>query len=440
MNTEPPTGDDMQKMLVSMKQNILRSAAETPQSNREREPWFKRHLGITFVLVVVLGLGSTTAALAAILPATFQFTASAPISTPTMSSAPTPSATPSAGPTITPDPTRVNSVIPQPAANLDCSALGDDIGVAGIIPDAKATSGVSPYFANFDAAFIQAGALDCSWTENGSHSDHENGVHVRIAPAADRGRPWIKRLNASGEPSLGLGNASAISCTPSSEAAGCDTSVVIGPWWFEASFPVEPVADSAGGLTATMTAKQKAVLAALVDRLSTVTPQPVWVAPATSWSSMTGCDDLSSARIAVAVGTPKLVGPTDAYARFTYPGLFTVPVKVFDCSWDMPMTATPPPPQGPDPEGQNIRVSIAPAGGWVFGTVVRPGSPVKVVGASQAGWSCSSLISIYYTECYVDLVSDNTWLRVSSEYSDTPANKQRMIMAAEAILAAHDAR
>jgi hypothetical protein len=58
MNTEPPMGDDLNRMLVSMKQNVLeRTAGQPPR----RAP---RHVGVIIGLVALIGLGSASGAVA----------------------------------------------------------------------------------------------------------------------------------------------------------------------------------------------------------------------------------------------------------------------------------------------------------------------------------------------------------------------------------------
>ena len=113
MDVEPPVGDDLNRMLVSMKQEVLqRAAAEPPAKPR---PWARRHLGLTLGLVALLGIGGASGALALVLPSPFE--AAAPAS-PT--STPEPSATPraTATPTFTPTAPEQDPV-PRPAYDVD---------------------------------------------------------------------------------------------------------------------------------------------------------------------------------------------------------------------------------------------------------------------------------------------------------------------------------
>jgi hypothetical protein len=102
MNTEPPTGDDLQRMLVSMKHNVLEHADD-------RRPKRRGHRsGIVIAAVALLALGTASGAVAlAVVP---QMQQAAPVASPTPS-LPEPSSTPSSAPVVeTPDPT------PEPTA------------------------------------------------------------------------------------------------------------------------------------------------------------------------------------------------------------------------------------------------------------------------------------------------------------------------------------
>ncbi|MBT2502541.1 hypothetical protein [Curtobacterium sp. ISL-83] len=110
MNTEPPEGDDLHRMLVSMKQNVLERATPRP---KRRTP----HTGIVITVVGLLALGTATGAVALTLahrdqpvaaPAVTQEpktppSATTPISAPiTATPTPRPTPTPSPSPTGTP--------------------------------------------------------------------------------------------------------------------------------------------------------------------------------------------------------------------------------------------------------------------------------------------------------------------------------------------------
>ncbi|MFJ3322327.1 MULTISPECIES: hypothetical protein [unclassified Curtobacterium] len=114
MNTEPPEGDDLQRMLVSMKQNVLERATPRPKRRRFRP-------GIALGVIGLLAIGTATGAVA--LSLSQQET---PVAAPTWTQQPEPSpsaTTPTSAPITqrpTPRPTPVNTAATIPT---DCRAL-----------------------------------------------------------------------------------------------------------------------------------------------------------------------------------------------------------------------------------------------------------------------------------------------------------------------------
>jgi hypothetical protein len=119
MNTEPPTGDDLQRMLVSMKHNVLEHADD-------RRPKRRGHRsGIVIAAVALLALGTASGAVAlAVVP---QMQQAAPVASPTPS-LPEPSSTPSSAQVVeTPEPTATGSSGATPVRYpTDCRALFSD--------------------------------------------------------------------------------------------------------------------------------------------------------------------------------------------------------------------------------------------------------------------------------------------------------------------------
>ena len=101
MNTEPPEGDDLQRMLVSMKQNVLERATPRPKRHGRRA-------GIAIGVVGVLLLGAAGGGVALGLIPT-SITAD-PVPTATPTAEPTPTETPSGAPVVgRPTPTATTS-------------------------------------------------------------------------------------------------------------------------------------------------------------------------------------------------------------------------------------------------------------------------------------------------------------------------------------------
>ena len=108
MNTEPPVGDDLQRMLVSMKQNVLERA--TPRPRRR-----KHHVGIAIGVVGVLLLGAAGGGVAlGLIPTTLT---ADPAPTATRTPEPSVAETPSGAPVVgrpTPEPTPATTPTPTP--------------------------------------------------------------------------------------------------------------------------------------------------------------------------------------------------------------------------------------------------------------------------------------------------------------------------------------
>jgi hypothetical protein len=121
MNTEPPTGDDLQRMLVSMKQTVLDRAEDRRPAPRRRG----RRAGIAIGVIALLGIGATSGGVAlGMIPQPFTVSAPAPAPSPTE---PTMPSTPATAPVReTPDP--VPTQTPTSTARVgtlptDCRAL-----------------------------------------------------------------------------------------------------------------------------------------------------------------------------------------------------------------------------------------------------------------------------------------------------------------------------
>ena len=119
MNTEPPVGDDLQRMLVSMKQNVLERA--TPRPRRR-----KHHVGIAIGVVGVLLLGAAGGGVAlGLIPTTLT---ADPAPTATRTPEPSVAETPSGAPVVgrpTPEPTPATTPTPTPTSTRPPYAATD---------------------------------------------------------------------------------------------------------------------------------------------------------------------------------------------------------------------------------------------------------------------------------------------------------------------------
>ncbi|WP_181432788.1 hypothetical protein [Curtobacterium sp. MCPF17_001] len=158
MNTEPPTGDDLQRMLVSMKQTVLDRAEDRRPAPHRRG----RRAGIAIGVIALLGLGATSGGVAlGMIPQ--PFTASAPAPAPSPSEPAMPSTPASAPVQETPDPVPTPTPTPTPVAR------------AGTLPtDCRALVPASEYDRLFGSTPLQNPA----GSEAGSDGDHQPTVDL----------------------------------------------------------------------------------------------------------------------------------------------------------------------------------------------------------------------------------------------------------------------
>ncbi|WP_144765804.1 hypothetical protein [Curtobacterium sp. 9128] len=164
MNTEPPTGDDLEQMLVTMKRTVLTRAAE----QRTQRPRRGRRAGIVIGIIAVLGIGATSGGVAlGMIPQPFAAAPAPsapaapvePSETPTRSSAPVVNE-----PTSTPTPTRKPFTLDDPTSwtigfdEVGPVALGAP--VAGELDDLDAayTRETDEFCSNPDVFFFSNGA------------------------------------------------------------------------------------------------------------------------------------------------------------------------------------------------------------------------------------------------------------------------------------------
>ncbi|MGW4930288.1 hypothetical protein ACWEOH_14155 [Agromyces sp. NPDC004153] len=181
MRTEPPKGDELDRMLADIKGRVQDAAAHTPAARRTR---IDRIVGAVVAAVLALGLGSAGAAFAfGILPQTPTEPEPASIASPAATAPPARTFPVETAPPAPVDPG------PTPRIGLTCDDLVDTAALVAFLGD-SGTPVLGPvsqiadtdelYMSTPDrAAAEQLGALTCVWS---------NGV------AAGSGQPW------SGEP------------------------------------------------------------------------------------------------------------------------------------------------------------------------------------------------------------------------------------------------
>ncbi|MDN3477223.1 hypothetical protein [Curtobacterium sp. APC 4022] len=184
MNTEPPTGDDLQRMLVSMKQNVLEHA-------EERHPRPRRHRSrIVIATIALLALGTAGGAVALAVVPQVQQAAPAPSWTTEPS---VPASTPASAPVVdTPAPKPSASSAAAPSRYpTDCRALYSDADRERLFgrtpltqspahPDGTTvpTPSTMPYAGG---TWTASEWLDCVWADPRADV---SGIHVTIGSAS----------------------------------------------------------------------------------------------------------------------------------------------------------------------------------------------------------------------------------------------------------------
>jgi hypothetical protein len=422
MRSDPPTGDELSKLLVTMKTSVLVGIADSPQENptvdgavfsRGVRP---RVVGIIVAVAILLGLGTAGGAVAfGLLPDPFEAPVVLPsTSTPTQVTTPTPTAPPTEEPVDPPQPV---VAAPVPRVPHDCSALMPDLAFKGIVPNV--TLGSPTMFEPRYAGLAQSGVLSCFWYS----SDPARFSLLSLDIAADRagGLAEVGTRLASGASALGVGDASSITCDEI--ASGCQVSLVIGDYWVE--FAHEGTIDSADPAPLLAEFAQS-----LVEVLDGLPPGPAWTMPATSWAPVSDCSALSpSASVGDIAGNPDLVGPTET-VKGAQNGIDFALSHTYTCWWSMPEGVTSPPDRP-----SYLGVQLTPGARWAFEAIAAEGgTPVTVAGADAAVEQCRTAEG---TWCTLDVLTDDSWLQVM--YSPDPGSDypSPLIAVAEAILAAH---
>ncbi|WP_144765798.1 hypothetical protein [Curtobacterium sp. 9128] len=173
MNTEPPTGDDLQQMLVTMKQHVLTRAELDHPTPRRRG----RRAGIVIGIIAVLGIGATSGGVAlGMIPQPFTAapapspTMTEPPETPTRSSAPVVNE-----PTTTPTPESSAGVIPSDCHSLvPASEYGRLFG---------GTPLQDPAGTDFGNGSLPGQALWCIWHDPGADV---SGIDISLGTPTDQ--------------------------------------------------------------------------------------------------------------------------------------------------------------------------------------------------------------------------------------------------------------
>jgi hypothetical protein len=184
MNTEPPQGDDLQRMLVSMKQNVLERATPHPKRRRGRS-------GVVVGVVALLALGTATGAVAL----TLSQQDADPVAAPTQTQQPEPSpsaTTPSSAP-ITgapipkPTPTPRNTVATIPTS---CRSIVPASEYSRLFGDASVTEQDTD---DPDAVDVVSASISCGWRKSGADGSFLSvSIHTASAEHVQHQIDWFE--------------------------------------------------------------------------------------------------------------------------------------------------------------------------------------------------------------------------------------------------------
>ncbi len=285
MKSEPPTGDELTRLLVSMKRNVLEQTAREQVSNT-RSPLVDRVIGLTLGLALLLGLGAGAAFALGIVPPPEAPPATTPAAT--VASTQTPAPSPSAPPIeYSTAPPVENAVAPgQPASRygLDCETLIDSTLVSNLFTTAVAPTDPIVTAAGVGIAIprrtsiLSMGGTVCEWSNGVAMNDQYGweseyvGVAVSVVPRPEDG--WSERATRYGMPR------DESSCSDQ----GCWGSAAVGDAWVA-------IEAYGGEPSALSTSAWQPLLDAIIEAVSAAGPAAAPSSPErTSLPSAEQCD------------------------------------------------------------------------------------------------------------------------------------------------------
>lgn len=411
MRSEPPTGDELNRMLVSMKQQVLEQAAKDP-APAARSRTINRGLALGVGVTLFLGLGAT-AAYAITVAASQEPQAAPPAQTFTPPASPT--ATPA--PTPTP-PTPEFDVTPgQPASRygLDCETLVDQSFVQALftVPvaasDPIVTGSRGTMWVPIGTSVMSLGGTVCEWSDGTGYR-----ALISVTPRPITG--WDDRAVAyqTGQ------YASQNGCEWQNS---CRSSATVNDAW---------VTMSAVGPDESMlnTEQWPAFREAALATVGAAGPaEPPTSAENSDFAYATRCEDvLSLERLRVTLSDPRIEYEASEFG-LQWPDWQQAKHTAgdFECSWhpgpDLPLSA---------------RTAMVEGGRWAYLRMLEAGTadPVHLSGLApgdEAVVRCDEVYAAAHdvldVDCAVDLALGGDWYNVGAADADTA------VALAEALLA-----
>ena len=405
MRSDPPTGDELTRLLVSMKQNVLEQVANEP-APAKRAPRADRIIGLSLGVVLLLGVGTGAAFAFGVVPIGGE-PGAAPVATPTATQAATPKPTP------TPTPSEYVVEPGQPASRygLDCATLIDDtvatglftteVGIVDPIASASAVGIDIPRF----TSIISEGGTVCEWSNGEVYNSQYGwnpayvGVTVSILPRPAEG--WS-------------GKATNYELPRDERACGeqsCSAIAAVGDAWVAIDV-------GAGELNAVDPAGWDSFVDAVIATVSEAGPAAGPSAPARAQLECDAVIPLEAVRAVTA--DPETVPHGWGGGGWSEWSEARLHAGNMGCVWGRP-----------DQEGWLAYVNVVHGGRWAYERMLQSGttSPVSLAGLHPDDDAVVRCDEDFGTSCAVDLRIGQDWFNVSA------ADRATAIALSEAMLA-----
>ncbi|MFD4420077.1 hypothetical protein ACFWN7_01045 [Agromyces sp. NPDC058484] len=405
MRSEPPTGDELTRLLVSMKRNVLERVAQEPAPATRKS--VRRIFGLGLGVAALLGVGAGAAFALGVITAPEEDAATVATDAPN---------TPSTASQPTEPATSEYAVTPgQPASRygLDCGTLVDPALVSGLFSTEVAAidpivseSGVGIAIPR-RAAILAVGGSVCEWSNGVPMNDQYGvepdyvGVTISVVPRAAAG--WSEYATQHGMP------AEESQCDETS----CWASSAAGDAWvtISANGGEELAADPSGWQALVDAAV--AVVGAAGPAAAPTMPERMTVPVSEDCDAVIPLDQVRS--ITATPDAQAMVG-AGGWSEWAEAMLHADAVG---CGW------------GVDDLSRAARVDWLHQGRWAYLRMLHAGmsTPIQLAGLASGDVASVRCDDRFGTTCAVDLAVGRDWYNVS-------ANDQATAIAlAEALLA-----
>lgn len=394
MKAEPPTGDELTRLLVSMKSNVLEQVAHEPLVSPKRSPLTDRVIGIVLGVAMLLGLGAGAAFALGIVPP--------PLGAPSDSTT-TATASPTSTPTPRPSEYAVTPGQPASRYGLECETLIDDALVSDLFTTAVApadpivtASGVGISIPR-GTSILSVGGTLCEWSNGVAVNDQYSGnpeyvgVMVSVVPQPADG--WSDRAAKYGMPR------EENYCLEGS----CWGSAVVGDAWV--------AVQAYGGETLALNQSGwQPLLDAVIEAVSAAGPAAAPASPEQTTSpTADDCDAVIPREV-----VQSLTSAPDAFPRRPGGGNWSEWAEAMlvadnlGCLWTVEDTFV-------------ASVTWVHDGRWAYEKMLDAGtaSPLELEGLNSGDVAFIRCDESFNTSCAVDLRIGNDWYNVSATDRDT---------------------